>query len=191
GPWRLLAHSRLRRLRYVGVGALVLLQTGIALTGNYGFFNMLAVVLCVPVLDDGLLRRVLPVDLVAEAPEPRGWRTAIQVLAPVLFFLSALSLWAEIAYTIPGGRGIGRVPGWVTAALGPMSNLPLLQALSRHLLAGTPEVVGLLGRNPFPGEPPRFVRFAQYDYRFSTPAERSRTGAWWRRELVGYLPELR
>ena len=67
----------------------------------------------------------------------------------------------------------------------------LLQALSRHLLAGTPEVVGLLGRNPFPGEPPRFVRFAQYDYRFSTPAERSRTGAWWRRELVGYLPELR
>ena len=261
-PWLLLAPSRLRRLRYVGVSALLLLQTGIALTGNYGFFNMLAVVLCIPVLDDGLFRRVLPVDLVAEAPEPRGWRTAIQVLAPVLFFLSALSLWAEIAYTIPGARGFGRVPGWATAALGwvaplrsfngyglfrvmtterpelvvegsrdgqhwqeyefrykpgpvtrapsfvephhprldwqmwfaaldPMSNLPLLQALSRHLLAGTPEVVGLLGRNPFPGEPPRFVRFAQYDYRFSTPAERSRTGAWWRRELVGYLPELR
>src|SRR5881392_3070107 len=41
-PWLLLAPSRLRRLRYVGVGALVLLQTGIALTGNYGFFNLLA-----------------------------------------------------------------------------------------------------------------------------------------------------
>jgi hypothetical protein len=76
------------------------------------------------------------------------------------------------------------------AALDPMSNLPLLQALSRHLRAGTPDVLALLGRNPFPGSPPRFVRFAQYDYRFTTPEQRQRTGAWWKRELVGYLPEL-
>jgi uncharacterized membrane protein YphA (DoxX/SURF4 family) len=31
------------------------LQAGIALTGNYGFFNVLAVVLCVPLLNDGQL----------------------------------------------------------------------------------------------------------------------------------------
>jgi hypothetical protein len=71
-----------------------------------------------------------------------------------------------------------------------MSNLSLVRALSHHLRAGTPDVLALLGRNPFPGAPPRFVRFAQYDYRFTTVEERARTGAWWKRELVGYLPEL-
>jgi Protein of unknown function (DUF1222). len=74
--------------------------------------------------------------------------------------------------------------------LDPPSNLPLLQALSERLLTGSPDVLALLSRNPFPGDPPRFLRFARYDYRFTTSAERSRTGAWWRRELVGYLPQI-
>src|SRR6185437_6090444 len=74
-------------------------------------------------------------------------------------------------------------------ALDPVSGWPLLQALSRHLRAGTLEVLALLGHNPFPAAPPRFIRFARYVYRFTSPAERSRTGAWWRRELTGYLPE--
>jgi hypothetical protein len=33
------------------------------------------------------------------------------------------------------------------------------------------------------------VRFALYDYRFTTWSERRRTGAWWARELRGYLPD--
>src|SRR5207244_8979535 len=92
----------------------------------------------------GLLRRVLPLDLVMEAPEPLGWRTAIQVLAPVLFFLSALSLWAEIAYTIPGGRGVGRVPGWLTAALGWVAPLRSFNGygLFRVMTTERPELVG-------------------------------------------------
>jgi len=75
------------------------------------------------------------------------------------------------------------------AALDPTGNLPLLQALGRALRAGSPDVLALLGPNPFPGTPPRFVRFAVYDYRFTTPDERKRTGAWWQRDLVGRLPE--
>jgi hypothetical protein len=74
------------------------------------------------------------------------------------------------------------------AALDPLGNLPLLQALSHRLRDGTLDVLHLLGRNPFPDAPPRFIRFALYDYRFTTRSERARTGAWWARELRGYLP---
>ena len=36
------------------------------------------------------------------------------------------------------------------------------------------------------------VRARLYRYRFTTPAERRQTGAWWSRDLVGdYLPPLR
>jgi hypothetical protein len=41
-----------RLLRRLGFFSLVLLQLLIAATGNYGFFNLLAVVLCLSVLDD-------------------------------------------------------------------------------------------------------------------------------------------
>jgi hypothetical protein len=50
----------------------------------------------------------------------------------------------------------------------------------------------LLGRNPFGDRPPALVRARLYRYRFTTPAERRSTGAWWSRELLGeYLPPLR
>jgi hypothetical protein len=41
-----------RPLRLIGVVSLVLLQVLIAATGNYGFFNILSVVLCLALLDD-------------------------------------------------------------------------------------------------------------------------------------------
>ncbi|MFN8177932.1 MAG: lipase maturation factor family protein [bacterium] len=41
-----------RPARVVGFFAMLALQLGIALTGNYGFFNLLTVVLCLAVLDD-------------------------------------------------------------------------------------------------------------------------------------------
>jgi lipase maturation factor 1 len=179
---------------------------------------------------------------------------------PLIALVSGLSAWAELAYTLPGGRGagllptwgatildgvsplrsfngyglfrvmtterpeivvegsrdghrwveyelryqpgpLGRAPGFVApyhprldwqlwfAALDPMRGLPLLQSLSQGLRSGTPAILALVGRNPFPGAPPSFIRFAVYDYRFTTRAERSRSGAWWARELRGYLPE--
>ena len=71
------------------------------------------------------------------------------------------------------------------AALSPGQSLGWLQALGRQLRAGTPEVVALLGRNPFAADPPRYVRAVLYDYRFSTPEERRRSGAWWARSPQG------
>src|SRR6266566_10161001 len=55
-PWLILVPERWRRGRYTACALLVLGQLAIALTGNYGFFNLLAIVLCVPLLDDGVLQ---------------------------------------------------------------------------------------------------------------------------------------
>lgn len=49
-----------RRLRQLACVALVTLQVLISLTGNYCFFNLLAIALCLPLLDDFALRRFLP-----------------------------------------------------------------------------------------------------------------------------------
>jgi hypothetical protein len=53
------------------------------------------------------------------------------------------------------------------------------------LLENDRPTLALLGSNPFPDEPPRFVRARLYRYRFTTWRERRETGAWWARSLVG------
>ena len=59
------------------------------------------------------------------------------------------------------------------------------------LLENDPQTLALLRHNPFPDEPPRYVRARLYQYRFSTRAERRETGAWWVRTLVGdFLPPV-
>src|SRR5688500_16445102 len=49
-----------RRLRHLACALLALLQVVIALTGNYTFFNLLTLSLCVLLLDDRFFRRFLP-----------------------------------------------------------------------------------------------------------------------------------
>ena len=54
-----------------------------------------------------------------------------------------------------------------------------------RLLQNEPAVVSLLRENPFPDEPPNFVRLIRYRYRFTTPEEHAKTGAWWVKEKEG------
>ena len=42
----------------------------------------------------------------------------------------------------------------------------------------------LLGRDPFAGTPPRFLRAVAYDYHFTDWATWRRTGAWWQRRRM-------
>jgi predicted DCC family thiol-disulfide oxidoreductase YuxK len=49
-----------RRLRFFGGGALASLQVLILLTGNYTFFNFLALALCLLLLDDFILQHIVP-----------------------------------------------------------------------------------------------------------------------------------
>lgn len=75
------------------------------------------------------------------------------------------------------------------AALSHYELTPWFQAFLARLLEGSPPVLGLLERNPFPGRPPRYVRALLYEYRFTSWGERRATGAWWTRRLMGrYSP---
>jgi predicted DCC family thiol-disulfide oxidoreductase YuxK len=98
---------------------------------------------------------------------------------------------------------LARRPAWVAphqprldwqmwfAALGDYQSDPWIIRFMARLLQGSPEVLRLLGRNPFPDRPPHYVRAMLYQYRFTTPAERKNTGAWWSRELKGvYVPTV-
>ena len=61
-----------RRLRLIACAALVALQLLIIATGNYCFFNLLTIALCILLLDDISLRRFFPKRLVTwlDAPQP-------------------------------------------------------------------------------------------------------------------------
>jgi hypothetical protein len=82
-----------RRVRLVAFMLLVGLQGLIALTGNYAFFNLLSVALCVLLLDDAALRRCVPrrwrarTNRKAEAPKIAGrvQRVVALVAALILF----------------------------------------------------------------------------------------------------------
>jgi hypothetical protein len=98
---------------------------------------------------------------------------------------------------------VNRRPAWVAphqprldwqmwfAALGDYQSDPWIVRFMARLLQGSPEVLRLLGRNPFADGPPRYVRAQLYQYSFTTPAEKRSTGAWWKRELKGvYVPAV-
>ena len=258
-PFVIFVPPRFRGLRTAGCALLCLLQVLIAVTGNYGFFNLLTVVLYVSLLDDSAILRVLPWLRAAAGyaqhggvPPTGARRTAMGMLVAMLAVLSALTFVREIRRPAPmqgwpgallgavsplrsvNGYGLFRVmtterpeiviegsadgatwieypfpwkagelaraPGFVQphmprldwqmwfAALDPQRQAHWLFALVDRLLENDPAALGLLEGDPFPGEPPRFIRLVMYRYRFTTPDEGA-DGDWWTRELTGYLTE--
>jgi hypothetical protein len=73
-----------RALRHNATLLLAALMAAIALTGNYTFFNLLAIALCLTQLDDAWWRRVLPARLAARlapaAPETAPARRTVRGL---------------------------------------------------------------------------------------------------------------
>ena len=68
-----------RRLRVLGAIALVALQLIIAATGNYCFFNLLTMALCILLLDDAILRRCFPTRICEIAqPSTVGFSTSLE-----------------------------------------------------------------------------------------------------------------
>jgi hypothetical protein len=258
-PFTILAPSRFRLLRLLGAVLLIGFQLAIAATGNYGFFNLLTIVLCLALVDDGVLRPFVRLRLTAPKPESPFRRTTVGIAAAGLAGLSALTFVREIAQTRPGG-GPGLVPGWGEAVLGafapfrsvngyglfrvmtterpeivvegsrdgvkwkpyefrwkpgdpgrrpgfvapfqprldwqmwfaaldPPGNRPLLEALLGRLLEGAPEVLGLMGRDPFPDSPPKYLRLVYFRYFFSSPETQATAGTWWSREPRGNLTQ--
>jgi len=243
-----------RRLRFFAAAAIIFLQTLIALSGNYAFFNLLTVALAVFLLDDQALRRRFP-DRVAQSllarqangktspagrwiaagvavlivlvsgfqivqafggPVPRPVRQLMVSVAPVRI-INAYGLFAVmttsrpeiivegssdghtwLAYEFKYKPGdVTRPPGWVApyqprldwqmwfAALGTCYDNPWFVSFMLRLHQGSPDVLALLGKNPFPDAPPQYIRARLYDYHFTDLAARRADAAWWRRKLMG------
>jgi len=96
-PWLMFGP---RRLRLVAAAANIALQTLIALTGNYGFFNFLSIALCLLLLDD----RSLPSRLKPNPPLAPGWswpRLVPRGLMGVVFLMSAMEMSATAGLSVP------------------------------------------------------------------------------------------
>jgi len=245
-----------RRSRRLGFGLLVGLQLVIALTGNYAFFNLLTIALCLFLLDDDALRPVMgpyrvgavsppgparrvmviaaalvtvPVSCVMFAASFRWLPPASDLVAPVADVIgpfrsvNTYGLFAVMTPTRPEiiveGSDDGviwlayefkykpgdvrRRPPWVAPHQPRLDWQMWFAALEGHeqsawyrrfcvrLLEGSPDVLALLAKNPFPNHPPRYVRGSLYRYRMSDAATRRATGAWWTREPLGeYSPAI-
>jgi lipase maturation factor 1 len=228
-----------KRLRQVGAGLLIALQVVIILTGNYAFFNLLTLSLCLWAFEEGTfapLKRWLcyryPANLIPRSAfVARGMNAGLVVLAGLgvlamanvepaftqpfeianrygLFAVMTTTRpeiviegsndrinWAEYSFRYKPGnlhRGLPLVAplqprlDWQMwfAALGTYRDSPWVENLMYRLLRGDAAVLGLLDPAPF-STPPRFIRAQLYMYDFSTPSERGRSGAVWRREFLG------
>jgi predicted DCC family thiol-disulfide oxidoreductase YuxK len=249
-----------RRLRFVAAFGILLLQVVILITGNYTFFNLLTMVLCLVLFDDAALRKVLPERLTqvvqSHAHEIRPGRIVAYAVAAFAVVLVPVSLaqlhavftgrmsttamwvadeiaplhlvntyglfavmtttrpeiiiegsndavnWSEYAFKYKPGD-VMRAPRWNAphqprldwqmwfAALGTAQENPWVMLFMQRLLENSPAVIALLGNNPFPHQPPKYVRAVVYDYRFSSPEEKEKTGAWWVRQPEGvYYPPI-
>src|ERR1051326_2493186 len=77
------------------------------------------------------------------------------------------------------------------ASLGDFTENPFVVTCEAQLLDNSPQVLRLFAGNPFAARPPAMVRAVKWQYWFTTPAERARTGAWWNRKLIGlYAPAI-
>jgi predicted DCC family thiol-disulfide oxidoreductase YuxK len=57
-----------RRLRFLAAWGILALQTSILVTGNYNWFNLQTMLLCLPLFDDAALARIMPQRLRAWLP---------------------------------------------------------------------------------------------------------------------------
>ena len=255
-----------RRLRLIAGGLLVFLQIMIAATGNYCFFNLLTIALCLLLIDDAVWRQENGTftrlrEATARQADRRykHWdRLSIYAAAIVIVLTLPLNVrviysafepeaeWSQLlgrmyaraeTFRIVNGYGLFRVmtkdrreiviegsadgidwqpyefkwkpgdvnraPGWCAphqprldwqmwfAALGSYRQNPWFVQLVISLLHGKPQVAALFERNPFPQNPPRYVRATFYRYRVTTAQQHRQTGAWWKRQELGeYLPSV-
>ena len=87
-PFVALGSRRMRRLAFV---VFLLLQLGIVLTGSYGFFNLLTVVLSLPLLDDAFLRQPAAAIVSSPPPSPVPLRARLRRGATALFLFFSLA----------------------------------------------------------------------------------------------------
>jgi lipase maturation factor 1 len=85
-----------RRLRLLACGLLIFLQLVIGATGNYNFFNLLTIALCLLLIDDATLRR----PTLVTATERRGYKFVdrISIYAAAVVIVLTLPLNGRLIY---------------------------------------------------------------------------------------------
>lgn len=76
-----------RRLRFCAAFGILLLQACILITGNYNWFNLQTMLLCLPLFDDAALRTILPRRLAELQPKPRTPQPAVRIVVNALALL--------------------------------------------------------------------------------------------------------
>jgi hypothetical protein len=85
-----------RRLRLIAAGFIIFLQAVIALTGNYCFFNLLAVALCLLLIDDAAIRGRRMATAVADRGDnrhDRTWRLSTYLAIAVILLTLPINAW--------------------------------------------------------------------------------------------------
>jgi predicted DCC family thiol-disulfide oxidoreductase YuxK len=87
-----------RRLRFFAAFGILLLQGCILLTGNYNWFNLQAMLLCLPLFDDAAIRKILPRRLTRllpardQAPRRAVTTVLVNALALLIVFCSLVRM---------------------------------------------------------------------------------------------------
>jgi lipase maturation factor 1 len=88
-----------RRLRFFSAFGILLLQSCILITGNYNWFNLQTMFLCLPLFDDAALPKILPRRLVRLAQSRAGNETPrraatvlVSAVAALIVFLSLVRM---------------------------------------------------------------------------------------------------
>jgi len=254
-----------RRLRFFSGIMIIVLQLVISLTGNYTFFNLLTIALCVLLFDDLFFQSILPSKFKIQSASQQtyvkygsgpsvkkismvilsivivtlgciqvgragvGYRSMPRIFQDVIRWVSPYRIvnnyglftvmttsrpeiiiegsndgrdWYEYGFRYKPGD-LKRPLPWVAplqprldwqmwfAALGSYQANPWFTNFMLEILKGSPDVLDLLDKNPFPEIPPRYLRASVYEYNFTHPETRRITGNIWSRELKGlYLPIL-
>jgi hypothetical protein len=112
-----------RRLRFCAAFGILLLEVLIFVTGNYNWFNLQTMLLCLTLFDDAALRSVLPRRLAELAPRPSTPPRAVTVAASALAALLVLCSLVKM-----DERFGGDPPAWSEAVDGLVSPLQLVSA---------------------------------------------------------------
>jgi predicted DCC family thiol-disulfide oxidoreductase YuxK len=122
-PWLIFAP---RRFRFFCGAAIGFLQILILLTGNYTFFNWLTLALCLLLLDDFILERIVPLKfrrLFSTSLQPSASNLSRRWPRPLIALLAAVILSAsgfQLATTL-GFRSLLLAPfAWAAEQLGPL-----------------------------------------------------------------------
>lgn len=104
-----------RRIRFFAAWNFIILEFFILLTGNYNFFNLLTILVCLLCFDDQAVRRLIPArwrDQKARKPAGRAATIGAGALAGIILLNSSLLMWSTF-----NRGGLGKAANLVRWAL--------------------------------------------------------------------------